>query len=88
MGEHHFETRNKPIRDLMKKVYRKKAWNRTVTTVAGIIVFITTYMLILPAITMTKNPVCGLEEHVHDDNCYTTSYSRVQLIGLFIQDGR
>ena len=67
----------KPIRELMKKIYRKKSWNRAVMTVAGTIVFVTTYMFILPAITLTKNPVCGLEEHIHDDSCYQVNYSRV-----------
>lgn len=36
-----------------------------------IVVFCTTYALILPAITMTKEPVCGKEEHTHTDECYS-----------------
>ena len=35
-----------------------------------VVVFVTTYMLILPAITLT-DPKCGFEEHVHSDECYS-----------------
>ena len=66
--------KKKPLQTLMKKVYRKKAWNRVVTSVAAAVVFVTTYMLILPAITMTRNPICGLEEHTHTQECYTEVY--------------
>ena len=65
------------IREIMDKVYRKKPWNRGVTAIAAVIVFITTYLLILPAITMTKDIVCGKEEHIHNDQCYETTYQRV-----------
>ena len=70
----HVNQDQNPVRSFMKKFYRKRPWNRAVTFVAGTIVFVTTYMLILPAITMTKNPVCGLEEHTHTDACYTVDY--------------
>ncbi|MBQ6362071.1 MAG: LPXTG cell wall anchor domain-containing protein [Lachnospiraceae bacterium] len=42
-------------------------------TTAVVVVFITTYSLILPAITMEKKTVCGIEEHEHTDDCYTTT---------------
>ena len=72
--------KKRPVRDLMKKVYRKKPWNQAVTFIAGTLVFITTYMLILPAITMTK-PVLdcpyvtdqdqeAIILHQHDAACY------------------
>ena len=65
------------FREIMDKVYRKKPWNRGVTAIAAVIVFITTYLLILPAITMTKDIICGKEEHIHNDHCYETTYQRV-----------
>ncbi len=49
---------------------RKKTWYRVVTCLAAIVVFCTTYALILPAITMEKELVCGMEAHEHGDNCY------------------
>ncbi len=38
---------------------------------AVIVVFVTTYSLILPAITMERKTYCGLEEHEHTEECYT-----------------
>lgn len=34
------------------------------------VVFCTTYVLILPAITIQADPVCGYEEHAHTQACY------------------
>lgn len=54
--------------DLMRKL---KRWHKLVTAMAGVVVFCTTYALILPAITMTTPLVCEREEHTHTDECYT-----------------
>ena len=59
------------MRFLVKTLYKHKRWNHAVISVASIIVFITTYMMILPAVTLTKHPLCGLEEHVHTAECYS-----------------
>ena len=50
---------------------RGKQWRRIVTCMAAVVVFCTTYVLILPAITMEKTPQCGREEHIHSESCYT-----------------
>ena len=42
---------NRVIEYLRKKI-REKRWRRLVTCMAGVVVFITTYVMILPAITM------------------------------------
>ena len=39
---------------------------------AAVVVFCTTYALILPAITMAQQTYCGMEEHRHGDECYET----------------
>ena len=49
---------------------RKKRWKRIVMVLSCIVVFCTTYALILPAITMTQAPDCGKEAHSHEDACY------------------
>lgn len=59
------------IEKLNKNRRQRQWWQRAVRTMAGIVVFCTTYALILPAITIGEDPVCGLEEHVHSDSCYT-----------------
>lgn len=48
---------------------RRSLWLKVVGALACVVVFCTTYALILPAITAEKT-VCGLEEHIHTDECY------------------
>lgn len=55
-----------------RKHRRRKAWQRIVASLACVVVFVTTYMLILPAITMEQTTYCGLEEHLHGDECWET----------------
>ena len=50
---------------------KKKIWQKVVIALSCIVVFCTTYALILPAITMTKKPICGFEEHTHGIFCYS-----------------
>ena len=47
---------------------RKRRRHRVVTVLAGVVVFCTTYALILPAITLEKQ--CDIPEHTHTDACY------------------
>ena len=53
---------------------RKRRWQRVVTALSGVVVFCTTYALILPAITMEKK--CEIPEHTHTEACYTQVTSR------------
>lgn len=48
----------------------RRVWNKFVRVMACIVVFCTTYALILPAITMEQVHTCGLEAHTHDESCY------------------
>lgn len=49
----------------------KARWRKVVTVLACIVVFCTTYALILPAITMAQEQTfCGYEAHTHGDDCY------------------
>ena len=52
--------------------HRRRVWHRVVTTLACLVVFVTTYALILPAITLESTPdtYCGQTEHTHTDACY------------------
>ncbi len=49
---------------------RNRIWKKLVTALGCLVVFCTTYALILPAITMERETVCSLSEHVHTDSCY------------------
>ena len=53
-----------------KKHSRKKTWHRIVGALGCVVVFCTSYALILPAITMSRNTYCGHEEHEHTAACY------------------
>ena len=59
------------IRKILKDRRTRQLLTRTVSVTAAIVVFVTTYALVLPAITMEKVAECGVEEHQHDDSCYT-----------------
>jgi hypothetical protein len=65
------------MKDLLtriKKILRdrriRKLVTRLVSLVAAVVVFMTTYALVLPAITMESQAKCGMEAHQHDDSCY------------------
>ena len=59
--------------ELFQSKRRRKRVQRTVAALSAVVVFVTTYMLILPAITMENQVlICGMEEHVHTEDCYQT----------------
>ena len=49
---------------------RHKIWHAAVSVFACMVVFVTTYMLILPAITMDRAAYYGMESHQHSAECY------------------
>ncbi len=54
----------------IKRKSRLKLRQKIVVTLACLVVFCTTYALILPAITMEQTAYCGMEEHHHGPECY------------------
>ena len=57
---------------LNKKHRRKRTWYKILSVPICLVVIVTTYVLILPAITMesTLDTSCGIAEQVHTDDCY------------------
>jgi len=49
---------------------RRRRWQQVVSVMASIVVFCTTYALILPAITM-EDLTCTVTEHIHGPECYS-----------------
>lgn len=49
----------------------RKTWKKVLWVLSSIVVFVTTYALILPAITMEPDYICGMEAHAHSEDCYT-----------------
>ncbi len=65
--------RRKGLDGLERLLARKRDlrfWKRAVASMACVVVFCTTYALILPALTL-EDTGCGLEEHAHSQACYT-----------------
>ena len=58
------------IEQYVKQNHRRSAWRKFVRVMACIVVFCTTYALILPAITMEQTHNCGLQAHSHGEGCY------------------
>ena len=57
------------VEQYKKAHQRKNRWYKVVTCLAAVVVFCTTYALILPAITMETK--CDIQEHTHTESCYT-----------------
>ena len=60
----------KEVEKLNRRRKFRNIWHNIVRVLACVVVFVTTYALILPAITMENNPNCGYEQHEHDESCY------------------
>ena len=58
------------IRILLRSRRNGQLLTRAVSLVAAIVVFVTTYALVLPAITLEQEAYCGILEHQHTDTCY------------------
>ena len=62
------------IQRWMRQAYdaycRKKNWQRIVRMLAVVVVFCTTYVLVLPAITLESKTICGYTEHLHSNQCF------------------
>lgn len=56
-----------------KEHKNKVNWQKVVSVMMAIVVFCTTYALILPAITMEQTYYCGYEEHQHTKECYSSN---------------
>ena len=61
----------------VSKTHRRKTlWQNFVRTMAMVVIFCTTYALILPAITMEPDLICTLAEHTHTEGCWETSLEK------------
>lgn len=61
---------NQEVLQKLKRKKRQNIWRRILSVMMCIVVFCTTYMLILPAITKQTDTFCGIEEHIHQESCY------------------
>ena len=60
------------VKKYMRRGEIRRVWKKAVSILSCIVVFVTTYMLLLPAITMERTAICGIEAHQHDESCWET----------------
>lgn len=65
------------VKAFLQARHKNRIWHRVLYVMGLAVVFVTTYMLILPAITMERTAVCGREEHVHTEECYSQTDAEV-----------
>lgn len=58
------------IAQVLRLTRLEKRWRKAAAILAVVVVFCTTYMLVLPAITMAERTYCGMSEHTHKFSCY------------------
>ena len=71
------EIRNIQAEKLNTQHKLRKRRQQILTFLASVVVFVTTYVMIIPAITWERTLICELDEHTHCAECYD---SRHQLI--------
>ena len=77
-----------PNATLYKKKQRlRKRWQKIVSMLGCLVVFCTTYALILPAITQERETFCGIEAHSHGDDCYTQSVVKALICSISEEEG-
>ena len=60
---------NKKVEVYIQRIRSHSLWRKAVRLLACLVVFCTTYALILPAITMEQTYYCGIEDHEHTEEC-------------------
>ncbi len=68
----------RPAEKYARQRRNRSVWKRIVAALACMVVFITTYMLILPAITEENQTYCGNEEHEHTLQCFSNPDADVE----------
>lgn len=58
------------IQKQLSRHKKRKKWMKILTILGSVVVFCTTYALILPAITLEGKTWCGVEAHDHEERCY------------------
>lgn len=58
---------------LLRSQARRNAWLRVVCMMGVVVLLGVTYALMLPAVTMSNDPVCGIVAHTHGEQCYEDS---------------
>ncbi len=69
----------KQVQSVLAAKHTQKRWMKIVSILMAVVVFFTTYSLILPATTLGKKTYCGQEEHTHTEACYSETGDTTEL---------
>lgn len=58
------------IHEALKKHGKVKNWQRIVCVLAVLTIFLSEFSMTQPAVTMSQEAFCNIEEHVHTEDCY------------------
>ena len=61
---------NKTIDNILQAMKRRRTWRRIVSILSAIVLLITVNQVTFLADTLARIPTCGIEEHIHDVECY------------------
>ncbi|MGX8707106.1 MAG: hypothetical protein ACSW8J_11045, partial [bacterium] len=70
---------NDRIDDIVKKARRRRALRTLLAFLCTTTILVTSFGLRLPADTLERAPLCGIEDHEHTDACYPTPPKAVEI---------
>jgi hypothetical protein len=65
----------------IRQVKNRKRLGRIVAVLSVLVALITTYVLMLPGITMEHDVLCGLTEHTHTEACFEAQLTCTEQVG-------
>ena len=65
------------IEEILSKHILHGKWARSIIALSCVVIFITTYLLVMPAVTLSGTPDCGQDERRHTDDCYETESEEI-----------
>ncbi len=68
------------VEPIIEERQRRSTWQKIVTVLACVVVFCTTYALILPAITSENETYCSLDSHTHSQECYVQTSEQAAVL--------
>lgn len=68
----------KKVERYIRSRHQKKHRTQLLRCLALLVAFATVYALIVPAVTLSNETVCGMEAHVHDESCWSVELASPQ----------
>ncbi len=82
----------KTLLEIIRIILRSRSTGRMMTAfasgIAAVVVFVTTYAPVLPAITLEQNASYGIPEHQHTEACYEEAAAQRPLMFSRNQESR